>query len=84
MFNSTGLFGQILSLVSRIGFQSIVTKHKADKHAKGFSAWDQFVSLIYCHVAQAASLREICGGLARVTGKIVHLGLRKAPKRSTL
>ena len=32
----------------------------------------------------ANSLREICGGLATATGKLVHLGLHQAPTRSTL
>src|SRR5947207_13359521 len=32
----------------------------------------------------ANSLREICGGLATSMGKLVHLGLRQAPTRSTL
>ena len=29
-------------------------------------------------------MREICGGLATSLGKMIHLGLRKAPSRSTL
>lgn len=84
MFKSTSLFAQIVSVVNRAGFQRTVSKHNADKHSKGFSCWDQCVSMLYCHLAQATSLREICGGLATVTGKIVHLGLRSAPKKSTL
>jgi hypothetical protein len=84
MFKGTSLFAQIVSVVDRAGFQRIVSKHRADKHSKGFSCWDQCVSMLYCHLAQATSLREICGGLATVTGKIVHLGLHRAPKRSTL
>jgi hypothetical protein len=32
----------------------------------------------------ANSLREICGGLATAMGKLIHLGLREAPSRSTL
>ena len=84
MFKGTSLFAQIVSVVDRAGFQHIVSKYKGDKHSKGFSCWDQCVSMLYCHLAQATSLREICGGLATVTGKIVHLGLRRAPKRTTL
>jgi hypothetical protein len=84
MSKTTSLFAQIVNVVDRAGFQRIVSKYKTDKHAKGFSTWDQCVSMLYCHLAQAASLREICGGLATVTGKIVHLGLRQAPKKSTL
>ena len=37
-----------------------------------------------CHLASADSLREICGGLASFMGKMVHLGIKRMPKRSTL
>lgn len=84
MHKGTSLFGQIMMHVNRLGFQRLVLKYGADKHAKGFSAWHQCVSMLYCHLARATSLREICGGLATVTGKISHLGLNSAPKRSTL
>ena len=40
--------------------------------------------MLFCQLGQAHSLREICGGLATSLGKIIHLGLRKAPSRSTL
>jgi len=84
MFKGTSLFAQIIDVIDKAGFHRIVSKHKGDKHAKGFSCWDQCVAMLYCHFAQAASLREICGGLATVTGKLTHLGLRRAPKKSTL
>jgi len=40
--------------------------------------------MIFCQLGQAHSLREICGGLATSLGKMVHLGMKKAPSRSTL
>jgi hypothetical protein len=42
------------------------------------------VALLFCHLGRAQSLREICGGLAASEGKLRHLGLPDAPKRSTL
>jgi hypothetical protein len=38
----------------------------------------------FCQLAHADSLREICNGLACSEGKMVHLGLTKAPNKSTL
>jgi hypothetical protein len=84
MSKGTSLFGQIIDVVNKAGFHQIVSKRQGDKYAKGFSCWDQCVSMLYCHFAQASSLREICGGLATVTGKLSHVGLRRAPKKSTL
>ncbi len=80
----SSIFGQILQLFTKREFFEIVHKTQAEKGAKGFSCWDQFVAMLFCQLGQAHSLREICGGLASCFGKAKHLGLRTAPKRSTL
>ena len=77
-------FSQLLSLVDRASFARAVRQHQAERGAKGFSCWDQFVAMLFCQMGGANSLREICGGLATSMGKLVHLGLRQAPTRSTL
>jgi hypothetical protein len=61
-----------------------VEKHKAEKYSKGFKSWDHFVSMLFCQLAQAKSLREISGGLACCMGKLRHLGMEKSPSKSTL
>src|ERR1039457_4172559 len=38
----------------------------------------------FCQLAHADSLREICNGLGCCLGKLVHLGIAKAPNKSTL
>src|SRR6267143_2164824 len=77
-------FAQILSLIDRAGFARAVRHHQAEHGAKGFSCWEQFVSMLFCQMGSAHSLREICGGLATALGKLVHLGVRRTPTRSTL
>jgi len=77
-------FSQLLSLVDRGTFARAVREHQAERGAKGFSCWEQFVAMLFCQMGGANSLREICGGLATAMGKLVHLGLRQAPTRSTL
>ena len=42
------------------------------------------VSMLFCQMAQAKSLREIDSGLRSCEGKLQHLGMAKAPSRSTL
>jgi len=74
----------MLQLISRTGFDAAVRKHKAERHARGFSSWGQFVAMLFCQLGSAKSLREICGGLAASEGKLRHLGLPQAPPRSTL
>ena len=78
------IFSQMLQLISRTGFEQAVRKHRAERHARGFSSWGQFVAMLFCQLGGAKSLREICGGLAASEGKLRHLGLPAAPPRSTL
>jgi IS4 transposase len=78
------IFSQVLKLFSRGGFEKAVKQHKAERHARGFTSWGQFIAMLFCQVGRAHSLREICGGLACTEGHLKHLGVPVAPKRSTL
>jgi hypothetical protein len=74
----------VLELINRNEFAGSVRELKAERGAKGFRCWDQFVAMLFCQLGSADSLREICGGLNTAMGRVVHLGLKEAPKRSTL
>jgi len=78
------LFSQLISLFDRHQFADLVRSHRAEWYSKGFSSWDHFVAMMFCQVAQAKSLREICGGLSCCLGKLRHLGMKEAPNKSTL
>jgi hypothetical protein len=80
----SSIFSQLLQLIPRFEFESAVRKHDAERHARGFSSWGQFIAMLFCQLGHAKSLREICGGLAASEGKLRHLGLPTAPARSTL
>lgn len=84
MVRVTSCFAQVLSLVDRYAFDRIVREMGAEHGAKGFRSWEQFVAMMFCQLGSADSLREICGGLSTALGRVVHLGMREAPKRSTL
>ena len=78
------LFNQLLQHFPQTEFAALVKKHAAERDAKGFTCWTQFVSMLFCQLGRADSLREICNGLACCLGRLVHLGIAKAPCRSTL
>lgn len=80
----SSIFAQLLQLFPREQFQRAVQKHQAERHARGFTCWGQFVAMLFCQLGAARSLREICDGLAASEGKLRHLGIAVAPKRSTL
>lgn len=78
------IFSQMLAFVDRTVFDRSVKQHQGERHARGFTCWGQLVSMLFCQLARAHSLREICQGLAACEGKLNHLGLSDAPKKSTL
>jgi transposase len=78
------LFSQLLQKVPRDVFNGLIQKHGSERYAKGFSSWTQLVAMLFSQLAHADSLREICNGLACCEGKLVHLGIPLAPRRSTL
>jgi hypothetical protein len=80
----TNIFAQLVDLIDKNIFSQTVRKHNGNKHAKGFTCWEQFVSMMFCHLGKAQSLKEICIGLGSSTGKLSHLGLHMGPKKSTL
>ena len=84
MVQVASLFNQLLHHFPRLEFAALVKKHRAERAAKGFDCWTQFVAMLFCQLGHADSLREICNGLACCLGKLVHLGIAKAPNQSTL
>ncbi len=84
MVRVASLFSQLLAHFPRTEFAGLVVKHRGERGAKGFTCWTQFVAMLFCQVARADSLREICNGLACCLGKLVHLGVSRAPNKSTL
>ena len=83
MVRFSSMFSQLLKLFPRTEFQALVKRNHAERHARGFTCWGQFVAMLFCQLGRAHSLREICGGLRSAEGKLSHLGIA-APSRSTL
>ncbi len=83
MSGFSSMFSQLLKLFPRTEFQALVKRTYAERHARGFTCWGQFVAMLFCQLGRAHSLREICGGLRSSEGKLKHLGIT-APARSTL
>ena len=84
MLQASSLFNQLLQYFPPAEFASLVKHHKAEFAAKGFTCRTQLVAMLFCQLAHADSLRDICNGLACSEGKLIHLGINKAPNKSTL
>lgn len=84
MVQAASLFNQLLHHFPRTEFAALVKKHGAERAAKGFTCWTQFVSMLFCQLGWADSLWEICNGLACSQGRLIHLGIQEAPRQPTL
>ena len=78
------LFSQIISKLDRLKFSKLVKEKQTDKHGKGFNSWTHLVSMLFCQFAKSQSLRDISNGLRSATGNLNHLGIERAPSKSTI
>jgi hypothetical protein len=83
MVNVT-LFSQIISKLDRSKFNRLIVEGNTDKHNKGFNSWTHLVSMLFCQFAKSQSVRDISNGLRSATGNLNHLGIQKAPSKSSI
>ena len=77
------VFNQLFNFIPRYHFDKCVTELKGDRYCKGFTAWKQFLVLLYSQISGKDSLRQIESSLLMHQKKLYHLGMDAVP-RSTL
>lgn len=77
------IFKQVISLLDAISIKSLVEKHNADYYYKAYKAKTQLITVLFGILSRCDSMTEICEGLRALGGKLNHLGLEKAPAKST-
>ena len=83
MAHSNTLFNELLKLLPRHQFDTIVKSYGGNRYVKHFNCWQQFATLLYAQAADKDSLREIEQGMQINDPRLYHLGLTRV-KRSTL
>lgn len=78
------LFSQIISKLDRNIFSKLVINYQTDKHEKGYNSWTHLVAMLFCQFAKSQSVRDISNGLRSATGNLNHLGVQKAPSKSSI
>jgi hypothetical protein len=78
------LFSQIIQKIDRSIFKKLVSQMQTDKGCKGFDSWTHLVSMLFCHFAKSTSVRDISNGLRSATGNLNHLGIVRAPSKSSI
>ena len=83
MRHHNSVFHQLLKHMPWDDFDRLATAHRADARARRLTSKSQFLAMLYGQLADAASLREIVGGIESHAARLYHLGA-KLPRRSTL
>ena len=64
------LFSQIVSVIPKGRFAQLAREHGSERHARGFTSWEQLTAMLLCHLGRMHSLREIEHGLQSAGGKL--------------
>jgi len=77
------IFKQVMDLVQKVNISSLIREHDADRYYKAFKARTHLIVMLFGILSRCDSMTEICEGLRALGGKLNHLGLEKAPAKST-
>ena len=78
------IFSQLLKYIDRREIMSIAKSCSSDRYYKTFKTWDHLVAMLYATLTNCKTLRELSTGLLACEGRLNHLGISNAPKRSTI
>jgi len=78
------VFGQLIELIDPSVFSKVLRQTLADRYYKRFHSWDHMVCMLFAVFSHCTSLREVCGAMMGLKGKLEHFGMRRVPRRSTL
>lgn len=83
-FPGQPVLSQILDVIPKSIVNAANRKHKSNRYYKRLPLRVHLVSLLYGVFSYCNGLRELCEGMLACEGKLAHLGLDKAPARSTI
>lgn len=78
------IFKQVINLLETINLKGLIKQHNADYYYKAFKSRIHLITMLFGILSRCDSLNEMCEGLRALGGKLNHLGLEKAPAKSTV
>ena len=78
------IFAQLMDFLPLLEFRRCVARYQGEYKVRGFSCFDQFLSLAFAQLTSRESLRDIETCLRAMQPKLYHLGIRGRVARSTL
>jgi hypothetical protein len=78
------VFSQLLGFLPDREFRRCVARYAGDVRPRGFSCWDQYLSMAFAQLTYRDGLRDIEACLRSLGGKLYHMGFHGRVSRSTL
>jgi hypothetical protein len=78
------VFSQLLGFLPDREFRRCVARYGGDARPRGFSCWDQYLSMAFAQLTYRDGLRDIEACLRSLGEKLYHMGFRGRVSRSTL
>jgi len=83
-FTGQPVLNQLLNLIDKSKVNALARAGNHDRYYKHFDTYTHLVTMLYCTLNKCTSSREVVSGMKACSHKIRHLGIRKAPGKSTL
>ena len=78
------VFAQLLDFVPYSHFEHLVDQFSSNHGIRHFSAWSQFLCMMYSQLTRREGLRDLVACLNSQRAKLYHIGIRSKISRSTL
>ena len=83
-FTGQPILNQLLNLIDRDKVRALARKGGHDHYYKHFDTYAHLVTMLYCTLNKCTSTREVVSGMKACSHKLQHLGIVRAPGKSTL
>ena len=78
------MFSQLIAFLPDREFRRCVARYDGDARLRGFSCWDQYLTMAFAQLTFRESLRDIEACLRALGTKLYHMGFQSKVARSTL
>src|SRR6187402_3799394 len=83
-FTGQPVLNQLLNLIDRNSVKTLSRAGQYDRYYRYFDTYTHLVTMLYCVLNKCTSSREVVSGMKACSNKLEHIGIKKAPGRSTL
>lgn len=83
-YSGQPILTQLLKLIDKRLVKQLANQGAHDRYYKSFDTQTHLTTMLYCVLNKCTSSREVVSGMKACEHKLQHIGVKKAPGRSTL